>query len=238
MRGRCSEKRSSSFDMNEKARDSVWRLWRWPLVFLLVFAGALVTANRFINRATKSLTPSYTTSTVIQTSVSRLRDEAKLVVLSADVTVEVTRTSSKILFDRVDFGDTVTTVRTKGNRAQYFVDLNGITERDFHLRGDGKSLIVSVPQPRVDETIVEVQSDPNQVEVQTKVGWLRTDKRSGELTRTEAKQALREAVIAEAKSKIYVDLARKNAEEKVIGFLEPVVKQLGVTNITVQFRRP
>lgn len=224
--------------MDEPRRDSVWLMWRWPLVLLVIFVGAFYTANRFINRATKALQPSYTTTTVINTSVSKLRQEAKLVVLSADVTAEVTRTSSKILFERLDFGDTVTTVRTKGNRAQYYIDLNGIKESDFFIRGDGKSLIVTVPQPRVDETIVEVQSDPSKIEVQTTVGWLRSDKRSGELTRTEAKQALRDAVIAEAKSQIYVDLARKNAEDKVIAVLNPLVKQLGVTNVTVQFRRP
>src|SRR2546423_9886058 len=222
--------------MEEKPRDSVWVRWRWPLVLLIIFAATLYTANRIFNRATRSLMPSYATTTVIQTSVNRLRQEAKFVVLSADVTVEVTRTSSKILFERVDFGDTVATVRTKGNRAQYFVDLNGIKERDFKLSGDGKNLVVTVPEPRVDETIVEVQSDPNQIEVQTKVGWLRSDKRSGELTRAEAKKALRDAVVAEAKSQIYVDLARKNAQDKVAGLLNPLVKQMGVTNLTVEFR--
>src|SRR5262245_27072576 len=125
--------------MEEKARDSVWQMWRWPLVLLIIFAGILYTFNRVFNRATKALLPSYSNTTVVNTSVQKLRQEAKLVVLSADVTVEVTRTSSKILFDRVDFGDTVTTVRTKGNRAQYSIDLNGIKESDFYIRGDGKS---------------------------------------------------------------------------------------------------
>jgi uncharacterized protein (DUF1684 family) len=213
-------------------------MWRWPLVLLIIFTATLITVNRFLNRATKSLMPSYSTTTVIQTSMQKLRQEAKLVVLSADVTVEVTRTSSKILFDRLDFGDTVTTVRTKGNRAQYSIDLNNIKESDFRLKNDGKTLIVTVPEPRVDESIVEVQSDPNQIEVQTKVGWLRTDKRSGEITRAEARKALRDAVISEAKSQMYVDLARKNAQDKVAGLLNPLVKQMGVTNLTVEFRRP
>ncbi|HEY6228267.1 MAG TPA: DUF4230 domain-containing protein [Verrucomicrobiae bacterium] len=225
-------------EIPQKPRDSVWVMWRWPLVLLIIFTATLITVNRAFNRATKSLMPSYTTTTVIQTSVQKLRQEAKLVVLSADVTVEVTRTSSKILFDRLDFGDTVTTVRTKGNRAQYFVDLNNVKESDFRLRNGGQDLVVTVPEPRVDESIVEVQSDPSQIEVQTKVGWLRTDKKSGELTRAEAKKALRDAVISEAKSQIYVDLARKNAQEKVTALLDPLVKQMGVTNLTVQFRRP
>ena len=225
-------------EIPQKPRDSVWVMWRWPLVLLIIFTATLITVNRAFNRATKSLMPSYTTTTVIQTSVQKLRQEAKLVVLSADVTVEVTRTSSKILFDRLDFGDTVTSVRTKGNRAQYFVDLNNVKESDFRLKNGGQDLVVTVPEPRVDESIVEVQSDPSQIEVQTKVGWLRTDKKSGELTRAEAKKALRDAVISEAKSQIYVDLARKNAQEKVTALLDPLVKQMGVTNLTVQFRRP
>jgi hypothetical protein len=225
-------------DVESKPRDSVWVMWRWPLVLLIIFTATLITVNRFLNRATRSLMPSYSTTTVIQTSMQKLRQEAKLVVLSADVTVEVTRTSSKILFDRLDFGDTVTTVRTKGNRAQYSIDLNNIKESDFRLKNDGKTLIVTVPEPRVDESIVEVQSDPNQIEVQTKVGWLRTDKRSGEITRAEARKALRDAVISEAKSQMYVDLARKNAQDKVAGLLNPLVKQMGVTNLTVEFRRP
>lgn len=219
-------------------RDSVWMMWRWPLVLLIVFTATLISVNRFVNRATRSLAPSYSSTTVIQTSMQKLRQEAKLVVLSADVTVEVTRTSSKILFDRLDFGDTIATVRTRGNRAQYFVDLNGIKEKDFKINNGGQNLIVTVPEPRVDESIVEVQSDPSHIEVQTKVGWLRTDKRSGELARAEAKKALRDAVVAEAKSQIYLDLARKNAQEKVAALLNPLVTQMGVTNLTVQFRRP
>jgi hypothetical protein len=223
--------------MDEGRRDSVWVMWRWPLVLLAIFAGLIFTANRFLNKATRALTPTYNTTTVIQTSVNRLRQEAKLVVLSADVTVEVTRTSSKILFDRLDFGDTVATVRSRGNRAQYFVPLDKIKEGDFHFANGGKTLVFTAPEPRVDETIVEVQSDPNQIEVQTKVGWFRTDKRSGEFARAEAKRALREAVVAEAKSQIYVDIARKNAQEKIANLLRPAVTQLGVTNLTVEFRR-
>src|SRR5947207_44517 len=137
--------------MEEKPRDSVWVMWRWPLVLLIIFTAALYTANRIFNRATRSFMPSYATTTVIQTSVNRLRQEAKFVVLSADVTVEVTRTSSKILFDRLDFGDTVATVRSRGNRAQYFVPLDKIKESDFHLANGGKTLVFTAPEPRVDE---------------------------------------------------------------------------------------
>jgi len=214
----------------------VWLMWRWPVVALVLVAGLLYTANRALNTATKTLAPTYTSTTLIQTSVTRLQQEAKLVVLSADVTVEVTRTSSKIVWDMLDFGDTVATVRSRGNRAQYYVALDKISEKDFQLSGG--SLKVTVPEPRVDESIVEVQSDPERMEVKTDIGWGRLDKRSGELARMEAKKGLRQAVIAEAKTPVYVELARKNAREKLEGLLNPLVTQLGVTNLTVEFRKP
>jgi len=210
--------------------------WRWPLVVVVIFLGLVIMVNRFIDKTTQSLAPSYSNTTIIQTSATRLRQEAKLVVLSADITVEVTRTSSKIVWDLLDFGDTVATVRTRGNRAQYFVDLEKITEKDFDVRGG--SLHVTVPEPRVDESIVEVQTDPSQIEVKTQVGWGRLDKRSGELARAEARKSLRQAIISEAKSPRYAEEARDSARKKITGLLNPLVSQMGVTNLTVEFRRP
>ncbi len=220
------------------ARDSSFASWRWPLVFIVLFVGVLYTINRWMDKAVRAFTPSYSNTTIVQTSVNRLHQQAKFVVLSADVTVEVTRSSSKILWDVFDFGDTVATVRTRGNKAQYYVSLEKITEKDFHLDNNNHNLVVTVPEPRVDEEIVEVQSDPNQIEVQTKIGWGRLNKRSGELARAEAKRGLREAVVAEAKSQIYIDLARKSAKEKVGGLITPLVTQMGVTNVAIEFRKP
>jgi hypothetical protein len=212
--------------------------WRWPMVVVIIFLALMLTVNRFIDSATKTLAPSYTSTTIIQTSATRLRQEAKLVVLSADITVEVTQTSSKIVWDLFDFGDTVSTVRSRGNRAQYFVGLEQIKENDFKLTNGGRELIVTVPQPRVDESIIEVQTNPDQIEVKTEVGWGRLNKRSGELTRAEARKSLRQAVISEAKSPRYAEEARDSARKKVAGLLNPLVTQMGVTNLTVEFRRP
>jgi hypothetical protein len=212
--------------------------WRWPIVVVIIFFALMLTINRFVDKTTKALAPSYSNTTIIQTSATRLRQEAKLVVLSADITVEVTQTSSKIVWDLFDFGDTVTTVRTRGNRAQYFVALEQIKESDFQLINGGRSLLVTVPQPRVDESIVEVQTNPDQIEVKTDVGWGRLDKRSGELTRAEAKKSLRQAIISEAKSPRYAEEARDSARKKIAGLLNPLVTQMGVTNLTVEFRRP
>lgn len=217
---------------------TLFATWRWPLVVIIIFLGGMFMANRIVNKTAQSFAPRISNSTLIQTSVTRLQKEAKLVVLSADVTVEVTHTSSKVLFDAIDLGDTVVTLRTRGNRAQYFVALDQIKESDFHLTQNERALRVTVPEPRVDESIVEVQTDPDKMEIKTAIGWGRLNKRSGEMARAEAKRSLRHAVISEAKSPIYVEQARNNAREKVTALLNPLVKQLGVTNLTVEFRRP
>lgn len=211
-------------------------LWVWPLIIIAIVSITAVLALRVLNRTTKNLAPTITNTTIIQSSVTRLQQEAKFVVMTANINVEVQRTSEKRAFyDLVDFGDTVATVRTRGNKAQYYVDLSNIQENDFKLEGNNKRLVVTVPDPRVDDQIVEVQSDPSQIEIQTEVGWGRLSARSGQRVKDEALRALRDAVLSEARSAMYIKLARQNAEEKVAALIDPLAKQLGVTNVLIEF---
>jgi hypothetical protein len=211
--------------------------WRWPLVLLLIVVAGFLIASRTITQTSKSFAPTINNTTIINTSVTRLQQEAKFVVMTANIDVEVRRTSEKRAFyDLVDFGDTVATVRTRGNRAQYVVDLSHITDKNFKLEGENKRLVVSVPDPRVDDKIVEVQSDPSEIEIETEIGWGRLSARSGQKVRDEAVRALRQAVVDEARSAIYIKLAREHAEEKITDMLAPLTKQLGVTNVVIEFK--
>lgn len=210
-------------------------LWRWPIVIVILTLAALLIGSRLINKTAQSFAPTITNTTLIQSSVTRLQQEAKFVVMTAQINVEVQRTSEKVAFyNMIDFGDTVATVRTRNNKAQYFIDLSQISEKDFQLKG--KNLVVLVNDPRVDEQIVEVQTDPSQIEIQTEVGWARLSARSGQRVKDEAVAALRQAVIDEARAAMYVKLARESAKEKVAALLSPLVTQLGVTNVTIDFK--
>lgn len=210
-------------------------LWRWPIVIVILTIAALLIGSRLINKTAQSFAPTITNTTLIQSSVTRLQQEAKFVVMTAQINVEVKRTSEKVAFyNMIDFGDTVATVRTRNNKAQYYIDLSQISEKDFQL--NGKNLVVHVNDPRVDEGIVEVQTDPAQIEIETEVGWGRLSARSGQRVKDEAVAALRQAVIDEARAAIYVKLARDNAKEKVSALLSPLVTQMGVTNVVIDFK--
>jgi hypothetical protein len=193
-----------------------------------------------VETVAKALQPQINVNTIIQTSLDRLRDESKLVVYTADIAVMVTKYSEKkIAYGKVDLGTTTVRVRAAGNKAQIIVPLKALAASDFRYNETDRHLTVTVPAPRVDEELVEVQTDPDYYEVQTEVGWARLNKFSGEFLREQARRDLRPAVILEASQPRIINLARKSAEEKIAALLEPSLKSLEPNAIvTVRFKDP
>jgi hypothetical protein len=182
--------------------------------------------------------PTYNISTVIQTSLERLRDESKLVVYTADVAVMVTKFSEKkVLYGKVDLGTTTVRVRSAGNKAQIVVPLNELTADDFKFNESLRRLTVTMPAPRVDEALVEAQTAPPVDEVQPDPGWARLDKFSGDFLRDQARRDLRPAVIAEASHPRIIKMAEESGREKIQALLETAVKPLDPKlEVEVKFR--
>lgn len=171
--------------------------------------------------------PSYNITTVIQTSLERLREESKLVVYTADVAVMVTKFSEKkAIYGKLDLGTTTVRLRSAGNKAQIIVPLDELSVDDFKFNESLRRLTVTMPAPRVDETVVEVQTDPTFFEIQTEPGWARLDSFSGEFLREQARRDLRPAVIAEASHPRIIKLAEESGREKLQGLLETAIKPL------------
>ncbi|MGZ8899334.1 MAG: DUF4230 domain-containing protein, partial [Limisphaerales bacterium] len=191
----------------------------WPLAFAVI-AIALIALAGFIFKScvdqpvrvaesiARATQPQVTVNTIIQTSLERLRKESKLVVYTADVAVMITKVSDKkVLYGKLDLGTTVVRVRAAGNKAQIIIPLSDVAESDIRFIESENKFIVTLPPPRVDESLVEVQTDPTFYEVQTDLGWARLDKFSGEFLREEAKRELRGSVIAEASHPRIIDAA-------------------------------
>jgi hypothetical protein len=179
-------------------------------------------------------------NTVIQTSLERLRDESKLVVHTAEIAVMITKFSEKkVLYGKIDLGTTTVRLRASGNKAQLVIPLKDLSEGDFQFNEAENKLTITLPSPRVDETLVEVQTDPAFYEIETNLGWARLDGFSGDFLREQARRELRPAVLIEAGNAHNIKLAELSGREKVTALMEAVIKPIRPdTTIAVEFKAP
>jgi hypothetical protein len=235
---------------------------RWPvaavlIVLIVALVGvpayfvhrALQTAGKLANTPGKLLDqaadalrgafgPQVQVTTVLHSSVAGLHTRPKLVVLTAEIAAEITKTSeTKTFWGYVNFGTTQVRLRAAGNRVQYVIPLGAVTARDFRYDPARQVLIVTVPAPRLDEEMIAVQTDPKQIEVTTQNGWAKLDRYSGAPLREEARRELRAAVLAEGAHELLRDKARSSAGPTVKGLLAPLAESLreGV-RLEVEFR--
>jgi len=169
--------------------------------------------------------PKINVNTVIYTTMSNMVNQSKLVVLSTHINVDLMKSNEKVVWG-VPLGTTTVTVRALDNVVQYYVPLTNITKADFKYDDVHKRLTVRIPAPRLDEDLVEVQSDPGKIEFRTEVGWARFDSRSGQFLRDQAQKELRPAIVREGNSSLYIDKAKMNARESLKKLLEPMASKL------------
>jgi hypothetical protein len=169
--------------------------------------------------------PRVNVNTVIYTTLSNMVSQSKLVVLNTHINVDLTKSNEKVIWG-VPLGTTTVKVRALDNIVQYYVPLTNISKADFKYDDVHKRLTLRVPAPRLDEDLVEVQSDPGKIEFRTDVGWARLDSRSGQFLREQAQKELRPAIVREGNSSIYIDKAKTNAKESLKKLLEPMATRL------------
>ena len=88
--------------------------------------------------------------TTLHGATTRLKAEAKLVVLSVYCDVEISREiHSTILWGKIVTGGASVRIAAKDNMAQYYVPLQGLRADDFTYDGEHKTLLVRMPAPRV-----------------------------------------------------------------------------------------
>jgi len=209
----------------------------WPLAVALmvvalggmalagfVFKSCLNQPAQLAERVAAAARPTINIQTIIQTSLERLKEESKLVVYTADVAVMITKFSEKkVLYGKVDLGTTTVRLRASGNKAQFIIPLEKLAAANFRFDESAQTLTVKLPPPRVDETLVEVQTDPAFYEVQTEVGWARLESYSGDFLREQARRDLRPAVIAEVSHPRLVESAQQSCREKIAALLAAAI---------------
>jgi hypothetical protein len=202
-------------------------LYRLPRAVVEEGAGTVNTTVEQIGalpeRLAGALRPQVNIETIVSTAIGPLREEGKLVVMTTEVNVEVAKTSEKrILWDYLDLGDTTTRLRVRENRVQYYIPIDRLTIDNMEFDPVENCLVLRVPEPILDTELVDVQSDPGKMDVETDVGWARLQSFSGEYVENEARRELRGAVINEGRNPLLIDRARKEAEAAVLELFEVV----------------
>ncbi len=203
---------------------------RWPIA-VTVLGLALIASLTWLVRAgcKKQSDTTINVTTFIQTTADQVRKTGKLVVLVADVNVEILKKSEKVKkvfgYD-IPLGTTEVRLKALGNKVQFVVSLDQVGPGNFAFNGDNRRLRVTIPRPLVDEALVEVQSDPSKIHIETEVGWARLDSRSGQFLRDQAKAELKPAIITEARRGPYADQAEASAKENILKLLLPLKQHL------------
>jgi len=224
---------------------------RWPIAIAAIFISLILLAgyvfktcsekpSQVAQAVANALQSQVSINTVIQTSLEKLKDESKLVVFTANVSVMITKFSEKkTLYGKLDLGTTTVRLRASGNKAQLIIPLKNLAASDFQYDEAADQLTVTLPPPRVDESLVEVQTDPTYYELETHLGWARLNTFSGGFLREQARRDLRPAVIAEASHPRIIKMAEESGQQKIAALLEASIKPMRTnTTVVVQFKAP
>lgn len=200
-------------------------LWFGLVFFRTVETAGQKAQDALISALAKAFRPNVDVRTTVLSSLGKLKKHSKWVVLTTHLDVSITKESHKtMLWDMLDLGTTTVTVQVPDNRVQYVVDLRRVGPESFSV--EGRFLMLTLPSPRVDEDIVEVQSDPSKINVRTEVGWARLKSRSGERLRQQALTEIRAVVLEHARAEPLLLQARARAEGEVKKLLEALTPHL------------
>lgn len=210
----------------------------WPIAFSLVAITAIAAVAFIFHECSparlsrtiagglaQAFQPQVNVNSVVYTTLSNMVNQSKLVVLTTQINVDMTKADEKVVWG-IPLGTTKVMLRALDNRVQYYVPLTNITKKDFRYDDVHKRLTVSVPAPVLDRDLIEVQSDPGKIEFRTDVGWARFNSRSGQFLRDQAQRDLRPALIREGRNPLYIDKAKTNARESLKKLLEPIAAHL------------
>ncbi len=196
------------------------------------------TINKTLETAEKILRPKVEINEVIINTLGELHKQSKLVVMSETVDLVMERSSTKkFLWDKLSMGTTVVEMRVRENKVQYILPLEQVTRDSFHWDDSKGEIVIDIPRPVIDRDIVEVQSNPNLIDVRTERGWARLKSKSGKFLENQIRGDLRQELIRQGNNEIYLNEAHRKAEAVVRQLIEQLMQERGILNIPVHTRQ-
>lgn len=223
--------------IDERPPNGGWAVWLCIAIIAvaLVSGGTLIVfkilqvPEKVIGTAAgtieKVFRPNVTIESAVYSTFENMKKDAKLIVFSSEITVIERRESDKrILWDKLSLGTTEVELRVPGNKVQYVVNTNLLSPNSVRWDKENDQIVVTIPNPVVDEEMVSVQTDPDKIEVRKEIGWGRLESHSGEYLERSIQKDLRSLVIREAKNELLLERARSNAEQIIRDMFRPFLE--------------
>ena len=194
---------------------------------------------RLVDKIGATLRSAFTSHTRVVTLVSsalgEIQHENKIVVCTNRFAVTVTRSSAKnweILGKTIDLGSSSVSLTAMENRVQYVIKNPG--EIAFDLRDQPRELVITIPPPELDETIVEAQSNPDQIGVVTEAGWARSKFLSGKALEEQIRRELRPLVVQEGRHPVRLERAAAHAVQTIGDLVRQQLEKRGLGDLPVR----
>ncbi len=184
--------------------------------------------------------PKVEISTVIESALGEIRSQGKLVVLTRTFPVRAERSTVTKLWDYIPLDDSAVEIKVSNNAVQYHIPLHGVSARNFTHDEAANTLVVTLPEPRVDQEMIAISSNPDDWQVKKDIAWLHIQHArpdwSGKTLETEARAQLRGLLIQQAEEPLVMKEAREMGYGIVAGLLKAAVAPYAQDlNIEVRF---
>ncbi len=138
---------------------------------------------------------------------------SKYVVLTQSVDVELGRNEVSTIFGIYN-READLRVTYKDNKIQYYVDLERLSDQDVQYDMDSKTVYIYIASPKLDEDVVEVQSNPENIIKKEKTSWI-TYGIDMEKMKDDIQAKVRKEVLETGSHDRYKILAIENAQKKL-----------------------
>ncbi|MSR19194.1 MAG: hypothetical protein EXS00_08580 [Phycisphaerales bacterium] len=218
---------SPAVDAAKRARSSSWTVAGIAalvvllllLLALIAFTSAVKNCLGEVRQLVKAVIPddNEVTTTLLQGYLQDLERESDLRVGTRIVNSKVTTTresSTEWFGVNIPLGKTTVTIEVPGNTIQYIIPLNelDITQSRVGTRDGSETLIITLPVPRVDTKIVQIQHDQSQWSIDINRDYLDHLSRSENAMRS-ATAAIREDVIKQGSTRFAILESQEAAAE-------------------------
>lgn len=166
---------------------------------------------------------------MVYSAVEQIRQESKLVVMSTELAVSCTLSSDRVAEIwgiPLHMGTTTVRLTASGNKVQYVIPVESIHADLFSWDEVRRVVRLKVPEPVLDETLVEIQSNPDKMSVSVETTGVRLKAFSGKQLEEDLRRQLRDLVLQEARRQpLLQERAKAHAGEVLRTWLERLLNE-------------